>query len=174
MMTVWTIANQEAFRSVGDRFGMNRGTAHRCFIEVSKVIRNHIYASLVKWPTPEECCRNADAFENSYGFPGCVGCLDGSHIPIKPPAIDRDSYINRKGFPSVNLMAVCDHTKRFIFTYAERAGSVHDARVFRVTDLGQKAADNRLFSSNQFHLLADSAYPLLPQVKPNKFSGVKV
>jgi len=52
----------------------------------------------------------------------------------------------------------------FIATYAERAGSVHDARVFRVCDVGQKAARNELFPSTEFHLLGDSAYALMMQV----------
>jgi len=41
----------------------------------------------------------------------------------------------------------------FIATYAERAGSVHDARVFRVSDIGQKAARSELFPTTEFHFL---------------------
>jgi len=165
LMTIWTMANQEPYRTIGDRFGMNRGTAHRCVIEVTTAIRQHLYDEYIVWPTTlEMCSRNAQMFEGKYGFPGCVGCVDGSHIPMKPPANDRDSYINRKGYASVNLMAVCDHKMSFIATYAERAGSVHDARVFRVCDVGQKAARNELFPSTEFHLLGDSAYALMMQV----------
>lgn len=165
LLTIWTLANQEPFRAVGDRFGLNRGTAHKCFMEVCRCIRKNLYQPYIKWPaTTAECQHNADEFETRYSFPGCVGCIDGSHIPIKPPANDRDSYINRKGFPSINLLAVCDQKMKFIATYAERAGSVHDARVFRVSELGRKAVNNELFPSKDFHLLADSAYALMPQV----------
>ena len=41
---------------------------------------------------------------------------------------------------------------------------MHDARVFRVCDVGQKAARNELFPSTEFHLLGDSAYALMMQV----------
>jgi len=170
MMTVWTLSNMEAFRSVGDRFGMNRGSAHRCFIEVCRTIKKSVYPELICWPgTPDEWKFNADKFENLHGFPGCVGCVDGCHVPIKPPSQDRDSYINRKGFASVNMMAICDHTQKFLYCYAQRAGSVHDARVFRVSQVGEKALRNQLFASQDFHLLEDSAYPLLPQVWPMVF-----
>lgn len=59
----------------------------------------------------------------------------------------------------------------FIATYAERAGSVHDARVFRVCDVGQKAARNELFPSTEFHLLGDSAYALMMQVIQRQWSS---
>jgi len=85
------------FRSVADRF-----------TEVCQAIQSSLHPRLVCWPaTREKWQENADAFERQYGIQGCVGCVDGSHVPVKPPAHDRDSYINRKGFPSVNLMAVC-------------------------------------------------------------------
>jgi len=71
-----------------------------------------------------------------YGFPGVCGCIDGTHILAKPPSWDRDSYINRKDFPSVNVLAVCDNKMHFTYVYADRAGSVHDARVLRVSSLG--------------------------------------
>jgi len=41
----------------------------------------------------------------------------------------------------------------FIATYAERTGSVHDTRVFRVSDIGQKAAGIELFPTTEFHFL---------------------
>ena len=34
LLTLWTLANQESFRQIGDRFGMNRGNAHIYYIQV--------------------------------------------------------------------------------------------------------------------------------------------
>ena len=51
--------------------------------------------------------------------------------------------------------------------YADRAGSVHDARVLRVSSLAHKIETGRLCTSAQqgkCHLLGDSAYPLLPSL----------
>jgi len=91
-------------RSVGDRFRINRGSAHRCFIELCHTIKKFVYLELICWPaTPDECQSNAEKFKNLYRFPGCVGCVDGCHVPIKPPNLDRDSYINMKRFASVNM-----------------------------------------------------------------------
>lgn len=46
-------------------------------------------------------------FYRKTGFPGVIGCIDGTHIKILPPAIDeRFKYTNRKGFCSLNAMVV--------------------------------------------------------------------
>ncbi|XP_052778539.1 putative nuclease HARBI1 [Mya arenaria] len=76
------------------------------------------------------------------GFPGIIGAVDGSHIPIRTPTEYPENYINRKGFPSVILQAVCDHNMRFIDIYCGWPGSVHDARVLRNSPLCEKADDN--------------------------------
>ena len=65
------------------------------------------------------------------GMPSVIGAIDGSHIPIKAPVLCPENYINRKGFHSVILQAVCDHRMLFTDCYAGWPGSVHDARVFK-------------------------------------------
>lgn len=83
-MMIWTFAKQESYRIIGDRFGINRATTHRCVMEVVTAIRNHLYDKFVEWPaTPEASTCNAEIFQNKYGLTGVVGCVDGSHIPVK-------------------------------------------------------------------------------------------
>ena len=55
---------------------------------------------------------NASGFERKYGIPNVVGCIDRTHIPVKMPANDRDSYMNRKGYTSINVLAVCNESIR--------------------------------------------------------------
>ena len=165
LLTIWTLANPEAFRSVADRFGLpNRGTAHFSFMNICKLLKQHLGPSVITWPSASDCSSNASSCESRYGFPGVVGCMDGCHIPLKPPAADRDSYINRKGFPSLNLLAVCDHNMKFMYTFSDCPGSVHDARVLRSCSLGEQLLGNQLFDNPDHHVLGDSAYPLLPGV----------
>jgi len=161
-MTLWTLANQESFRSIADRFGLtNRGLAYHCFISTCAKIKERMFADIITWPLPVELRRISGEFLSRYGFPGVVGCIDGSHVPIKAPAVDRDSYINRKGFASVNLLAVCDDALRFTYIHADCPGSMHDARVMRLSGLGDGLTTGQLFADDNCHLLGDSAYPLL-------------
>ena len=37
-------------------------------------------------------------------FPNVVGCLDGTHVKILAPLLeDERSYVNRKGYHSINV-----------------------------------------------------------------------
>ncbi len=141
----------------------HKSTAHNSIIQVCRAIVEHLGKIYVRWPSDMEQHVIASEFEQKTGFPNVIGCIDGTHIPVKPPAADRDSYINRKGYPSVNVMAVCDHKMLFTAVFADRAGSVHDARVLRVSQLGHKLESSEIGQS-KFHILGDSAYPLLPQL----------
>jgi len=51
------------------------------------------------------------------GFPGVVGAIDGSHIPIKAPTKYPADYFNRKHFYSIVLQAVCDHDGKFLLAF---------------------------------------------------------
>ena len=64
-----------------------------------------------------------------------IGAIDGSHISCRPPTECPENYVNRKGFHSIILQAVCDHEMFITDVYAGWPGSVHDARVFRWSPL---------------------------------------
>ncbi|XP_060553286.1 putative nuclease HARBI1 [Ruditapes philippinarum] len=75
-----------------------------------------------------------------------------------------ENYINRKGYPSLILQAVCDCNPKFLDVYCGWPGSVHDARVLRNSPLFKSASaaeseEIYMFPINT-HLLGDSAYPL--------------
>lgn len=141
----------------------NKGTSHYCVMQVCRAIAENLRNTYISWPDKNTQILIATEFESKTGFPNVIGCIDGTHIPVKAPAHDRDSYINRKGFASVNVLAVCDHRMMFTEVFADRAGSVHDARVLRVSSLGHQL-ENSTIGKPQFHILGDSAYPLLPQL----------
>ncbi|KAJ8303678.1 LOW QUALITY PROTEIN: hypothetical protein KUTeg_018788 [Tegillarca granosa] len=69
---------------------------------------------------------------------------------------NRESFINRMGFSSVLLQAVCDVNMKFIHIYVGRPGSIHVARMFRNSDLTELFEDVPL----DLHILGDSAYLL--------------
>ncbi|KAL5564355.1 hypothetical protein UlMin_027519 [Ulmus minor] len=73
--------------------------------------------------------------ENRRFFPyfqGCVGAIDGTHIPCVVDADVAAAYRNRKGFTSQNVMAVVDFEMKFTYLVAGWEGSCHDARVLNV------------------------------------------
>jgi NAD(P)H-flavin reductase len=62
---------------------------------------------------------------------GCVGALDGVHVLVVVAREVHDEWINRKGFTSQNVLAICDHDGRFIYVGARMKGACHDMAVLR-------------------------------------------
>lgn len=54
------------------------------------------------------------------------------------------------------LQAVCDHNRQFTHIYVGNVGSVHDARVFRLSHI-QNYINNPNKFPNNTHLIGDSA-----------------
>jgi len=90
-----------------------------------------------------------------------VGCIDGSHIQVKAPTRDPSANINRKGFHSVLLQAVCDNKMKFIDCYAGEVGSLHDACMLRRSHLFSNLCCFTGLFPNDTHLLGDPVYPLM-------------
>lgn len=106
------------------------------------------------------------------GIPGIVGAIDGCHIAIKAPPHNSVDYYNRNNYHSVVLQAVCNDKKQFIDIFVGMPGRVHDARVFRQSNLHDLLTRDNIAISENEHLLGDAAYPLLPcLLKPYRDNG---
>ena len=81
-----------------------------------KKIRNMIAALVslrhhfVRMP---ETAAAVNAFKRQFyeiaGFPGVIGAIDCTHVPILcPGSTDAELYRNRKGFVPINVQAICD------------------------------------------------------------------
>lgn len=113
LATLWLLGNLESFRGVADRFDLSKSSLHNVLFEVCdglKVLRN----TFIVWPTENQLPELATEFLRKTNMPGVIGAIDGTHIPIPGPSDHRDAYINRKGFPSIQLQAVCDSNLRFL------------------------------------------------------------
>ena len=63
----------------------------------------------MKWPSADRKREIKTGFYEKGGFPGVIGCIDGTHVRIQAPSHDEPSYVNRKGFHSINVQAICDN-----------------------------------------------------------------
>ncbi|KAK8942868.1 hypothetical protein KSP39_PZI009442 [Platanthera zijinensis] len=48
-------------------------------------------------------------------FKDCIGAIDGTHVDARIPVKKQVPYIGRHGFPTQNVMAVCDFDMSFTF-----------------------------------------------------------
>ena len=92
-------------------------------------------------------------------MPGCIGCIDGTHLRIARPRLHEAAYVNRKSYHSINAQAVCDAHGRFMSVNVSKPGSVHDSTIFKSSEIGRQCEGGRF---GQGFLLGDSGYACTP------------
>ncbi|XP_066590621.1 putative nuclease HARBI1 [Prorops nasuta] len=151
------MATPNSFRCVSDRFGVGKATAWRSIRRVTNALYS-LRHTFIKWPSTEEARVTMSKIRTKYGFPKVVGAIDGTHIQISAPKEKPDAYINRKGFHSLQLQAICDQDLKLFHVYCGEVGSVHDMRVFRLSNITDMLNDDN-FPDNS-HILGDAAYEI--------------
>ena len=129
-----------------------------CEIIVTKLLPKY-----VRWPGLQQQRVIADTLEEMYGFPRVVGCIDCTHIKMNEPFQYAQDFVTWKQVFTINLQAVCDHNLLFTDIFSRFPGGSHDTYMFHWSDLFIKdpVEITSLFSSMQFHIVGDGAYPLL-------------
>src|SRR4029434_1471178 len=79
----------------------------------------------IKLPDLGEAQEIADRNNRAHHVPQVFGALDGTHVPILPPAAGYWNFVNGKGWRSIILQDLVDD--KLIF---RDLGSAHDAAVF--------------------------------------------
>ncbi|PPD93548.1 hypothetical protein GOBAR_DD09499 [Gossypium barbadense] len=64
-------------------------------------------------------------------FKNCLGSLDGTHIKIMVPTVDKPRYRTGKGDMATNMLGVCTPEMQFVYVLPGWEGSVADRRVLR-------------------------------------------
>ncbi|KAK5648147.1 hypothetical protein RI129_003039 [Pyrocoelia pectoralis] len=99
--------------------------------------------------------QNQNEFYRIGRFPGVIGCIDGTHIPVKNPGGQNgEVYRNRKGWMSLNVQAVVAPDYKIYDIIIRWPGSAHDSRIFNNSTLKMKLDNGQLRGK----ILGDSAY----------------
>ncbi|XP_063436630.1 putative nuclease HARBI1 [Mytilus trossulus] len=154
------VSSQMTLQAIADYFGVCEYSVFQIVKCLANVICEKLLAQYIRWPSNNQVQENVQKFSQK-GFPGVIGAIDGTHIPIRAPKEYHENYINRKSFHSIILQGICDHNMHFLDVFSGWPGSVHDSRVFKNSLIFNKFEND---SANMFfgnsHLLGDSAYGL--------------
>ncbi|KAK6178695.1 hypothetical protein SNE40_011219 [Patella caerulea] len=158
---VFYAATQCALIRVADVFGISEASVFNIIASLSELITKNLLREFIRWPEGNRVNDILHGFKEAQGFPGVIEAIDGSHVPIRAPETFPENYINRKGYHSINCMAVCDHEHFFTDIFIGWPGSTHDARVFGNSPL-HTASTNHLENTfpQNCHMIGDSAYGL--------------
>lgn len=157
--TLFHLGSSGGFRETAQAFGVSKAW---CIVNVNSIVRvlTQLRSTHIKLPaTPEEWEIEVSAFHRVQGFPLCCGAIDGTLIAINRPQ-EFEGWYNRKGFPSLNVQAVCDHRKR-LTSFDVRPGSWSDAKIFEFSVFGRNI--ERILPRGH-HILADAGYGVSPAV----------
>jgi len=123
---------------------------------------------VVQWPSFHQLREIAVGFADQRAgvrsLYSVAGAIDGPHIRIsRPPDDDHVNYINRKGFWSVQLLAIVDHLERFTYISTGAPGAVHDQRLLRTSSFWKRMneAPETVIPSDMY-ILGDQGFAIAP------------
>ena len=96
-------------------------------------------------------------FYELANLPGVLGLVDGTHVRIQKPSENEADYVNRHFYHSINVQAICLPDGRFSDVLARFPGSVHNSRIWKLSQVGTYVENNFLVGE---HILGDSGYML--------------
>ena len=95
---------------IGDTFlGFDKSTVSRVVRRVTQALSAKV-GDFVKFPsTRAERDEIKQGLFRVGGFPCAIGCIDGTHVRITAPHENEPDFVNRKGYHSINVQAICNH-----------------------------------------------------------------
>jgi hypothetical protein len=137
-------------------FGIPDNTAKAVIGRVAGAFdKPDVFTHFVNWPDRDEQNDIAASFAKVRNFPNVVGAIDGTHITVRASLDVKSSYVNRKGWTSLNVTAVCDDQLRIRALAPDTPGAMHDARVFSTSHIRPLV---EALGEHGFHVLGDPAY----------------
>ena len=115
LITLRFLASGSFLQVIGDTFlGFNKSMVSRVVRRVTQALAAKL-GDFVKFPSTRAV---RDEIKQGLfhigGFPCAIGCIDGTHVRITAPAENEPDFVNRKGYHSINVQAICDHRGELI------------------------------------------------------------
>ncbi|KAI6208046.1 putative nuclease HARBI1 [Aphelenchoides besseyi] len=165
MVALRFYATNGEYYNDGDLHGFDKGSVCRAIRQVTSVV-NETLQGTICWPQDENDNRRISReFHAMAGVPSICGVIDGTLIRVYVSGGIESQFVDRHNQHSINALAVCGPNHKFYFLSTKMAGSVHDARVLRLSALYEDF-ENGFRPFPNAVILGDSAYPLLDWLIP--------
>ncbi|KAJ7581650.1 hypothetical protein C8J56DRAFT_1006004 [Mycena floridula] len=97
---------------VSAKMGFSHGSVYNYCKRISRAIRQ-LRTQYLGWPSDEMKMVISTQIEQMSGFPKCIGCIDGSHIPLTQlPFMEGELFRSRKKEIMANVQATTDPRHR--------------------------------------------------------------
>ena len=108
------------------------------------------------WPKEEEREEISKNNDDSHGFAGCVGFIDGSVIRLAyTPTWRHEEFFCHKQFYGINNLAICDDKRKIRLFESGFLGSSHDMKLLNDSNFVKTINDKVL---NDQYVLGDAGF----------------
>lgn len=153
-------------------FSMGKSTVKEIVTETMDVIWEVLQPTEMPIPSRKKFRKIARRFFEVWGFPHCLGAIDGKHVAIRKPKWSGSKYFNYKKFFSIVLQAVVDADYRFIFIDVGGYGRISDGGILKASKLCRALKKNLIKFPKPdklpncrltlpYFFVGDGAYPLM-------------
>lgn len=105
---------------IDHNIGLAQSTFSKELAEVLDVLEAQLCPQWISvYKTVEEKRNVTLPFYTKYSMPGIVGCIDGTHVRIVAPSVNKHLFYNRKGTYSLNVMLVNCFISAVVFLIAK-------------------------------------------------------
>ena len=140
-----------------NRFKQGYGTYENMRNRCIRVIFDTMKEEYLNWPDSQEREELAQQIQSKYGWPNCIGYLDGTLFPLyfKPQTSDCGDYFGRKLGYTISAIIASDENLFIRYINAGWPGCAHDDRILRNSNLWKNCGEYFNFKE---YLLLDSAF----------------
>jgi hypothetical protein len=156
IFTFLHVLKGHSVKATGHRFQHSKSTIHDTVYEMICSMQR-CKNDLLRQPKEGDPVNNRIRLNPKFFpfFENAVGALDGSHVPAKVSGAKQDRCRNRKGWPSQNVLGVCDFDMLFTYVLSGWEGQAHDGKV-----LADASENQGLTCPPGKYYLADAGYAL--------------
>jgi hypothetical protein len=145
---------------ISDLSGVVKSTVCRTVHKVSRALAS-LRSQYIKFPMSDaERMQTMREFYAIAQFPGVLGSIDCTHVPMQSPGGDAaEIYRNRKGYFSINVQTIANARLLITDIVAHWYGSAHDVTIFNNCWIRAKFENEAIGAG---HLLGDNGYGVKP------------
>jgi hypothetical protein len=114
-------ANGKFHNTVGNTLKISQPSVSRCIYAVSYEL-TRISGQIINFS--ENLVHVTRGF---YDIADIRGVIESTHVRIQGPHQHEAAFVNRKGYHSINLQAICTDNLHFFFVNTTQPGSSHDS-----------------------------------------------
>ncbi|RVE51175.1 hypothetical protein evm_004140 [Chilo suppressalis] len=138
------IATGDNYKTIAYSYRIGYSTVAKIIKEVSQAVWSVLQPICMPLPTETTWKECEQEFRVRWGFPNCIGAIDGKHVYIKCPKNSGSLHFCYKERFSIVLLAVVDPYYKFTMIDVGSYGKDSDSTIFQKSSFYQRLINNQL------------------------------